>query len=68
MIGAPPVSGFVTKWYLANGALDAGQIVILIALMASTVLNASYFGPIIYKAFFEAPAPGVRLEDYKEAP
>jgi len=68
MIGAPPVSGFVTKWYLANGALDAGQIAILIALMASTVLNASYFGPIIYKAFFEAPAPGVRLEDYKEAP
>ncbi|TVQ97392.1 MAG: monovalent cation/H+ antiporter subunit D family protein [Desulfovibrionales bacterium] len=68
MIGAPPVSGFVTKWYLANGALDAGQIAILIALLASTVLNASYFGPIIYKAFFEAPAPGIRLDDYKEAP
>ena len=68
MIGAPPVCGFVSKWYLANGALDAGQIGLLIALMASTVLNAGYFGPIIYKAFFEAPAPGVRLEDCREAP
>lgn len=68
MIGAPPVCGFVSKWYLANGALEAGQVSILIALMASTVLNASYFGPIIYKAFFEAPAPGIRLEDYHEAP
>ncbi|SDB23371.1 multisubunit sodium/proton antiporter, MrpD subunit (TC 2.A.63.1) [Desulfonatronum thiosulfatophilum] len=68
MIGAPPVCGFVTKWYLANGALQAEQIPILIALMASTVLNASYFGPIIYKAFFESPAPGIRLDDCKEAP
>ncbi|GAB6061044.1 monovalent cation/H+ antiporter subunit D family protein [Desulfonatronum parangueonense] len=68
MIGAPPVCGFVTKWYLANGALQAGQIPILVALLASTVLNASYFGPIIYKAFFESPAPGIRLDDYKEAP
>jgi multicomponent Na+:H+ antiporter subunit D len=68
MIGAPPVCGFVTKWYLANGTLQAGQIPILIALMASTVLNASYFGPVIYKAFFESPAPGIRLEDYSEAP
>ncbi len=68
MIGAPPVCGFVTKWYLANGALQAGQIAILIALMASTVLNAGYFGPIIYKAFFEAPAAGVNLDKYSEAP
>lgn len=68
MIGAPPVCGFVTKWYLAGGALEAGQVVILIALMGSTVLNASYFGPVIYKAFFEAPAPGINLEQYGEAP
>lgn len=68
MIGAPPVCGFVSKWYLANGALEAGQVVILIALMASTVLNASYFGPVIYKAFFEAPASGIKLEQYGEAP
>lgn len=68
MIGAPPVCGFVTKWYLVNGALQAGQVAILIALLASTVLNAGYFGPIIYKAFFEAPAAGVNLEKYSEAP
>src|SRR5881628_1078839 len=45
MIGAPPVAGFVTKWYLVNGAWDAGSIGIIIVLLASTLLNAAYFAP-----------------------
>jgi multicomponent Na+:H+ antiporter subunit D len=60
MIGVPPVAGFVTKWYLAVGAVEAGQIPILFVLLASTLLNAAYFIPVIYTAFFESPegAPG----------
>ncbi|MEI7672866.1 MAG: monovalent cation/H+ antiporter subunit D family protein, partial [Deltaproteobacteria bacterium] len=53
MIGAPPVAGFVTKWYLVNGALDINNIPILIVLVASTILNAGYFVPITIRAFFE---------------
>jgi multicomponent Na+:H+ antiporter subunit D len=53
MIGVPPAAGFNSKWYLALGSLEAGQIPILVALLASTVLNAAYFLPITYKAFFE---------------
>jgi multicomponent Na+:H+ antiporter subunit D len=68
MIGVPPVCGFVSKWYLVNGALDRGQTVLLAALLLSTILNAGYFVPIFYRAFFLAPAEGVDLEGFKEAP
>ena len=68
MIGMPPVCGFVSKWYLVNGALDRGQTILLAALLLSTILNAGYFVPIFYRAFFLAPAEGVDLSGYKEAP
>lgn len=53
MIGVPPVAGFVSKWYLVRGSIEAHEIPILIVLLASTVLNAAYFLPITFKAFFE---------------
>ncbi|MDR2302441.1 MAG: monovalent cation/H+ antiporter subunit D family protein [Deltaproteobacteria bacterium] len=68
MIGMPPVCGFVSKWYLVNGAIDQSQLVLLIALLCSTLLNAGYFVPIFYRAFFLAPEPGSHVEDCKEAP
>jgi multicomponent Na+:H+ antiporter subunit D len=68
MIGVPLACGFVTKWYLVNGALQANQVILVIALLGSTLLNASYFGPVIYRAFFKKPAEGVDLSHYSEAP
>ena len=68
MIGMPPVAGFVSKWYLLNGAISAEQTVLLIALLGSTILNAGYFVPIFYRAFFVKPDPGANIEQYKEAP
>jgi multicomponent Na+:H+ antiporter subunit D len=53
MIGVPIAAGFVSKWYLAHGSIEAHQVPILLVLLASTVLNAAYFLPITYKAFFE---------------
>lgn len=55
MIGVPPMAGFITKWYLGRGALVAGQDWILWVLMASGLLNAAYFLPIVYKAWFQKP-------------
>ncbi|MBI5191940.1 MAG: monovalent cation/H+ antiporter subunit D family protein [Nitrospirae bacterium] len=55
MIGIPPVAGFITKWYLVMGAVEAKEIPILIVLLVSSVLNAAYFLPITFKAFFEKP-------------
>jgi multicomponent Na+:H+ antiporter subunit D len=68
MIGAPPVAGFVTKWYLLNGALEIKNIPILIVLVASTILNAGYFIPITIRAFFEGKKERWSRKDIHEAP
>jgi multicomponent Na+:H+ antiporter subunit D len=52
VIGLPPFGGFLSKWYLALGCIDAGQIPILIVILTSSLLNAAYFLPIAYNAFF----------------
>ena len=64
----PPVCGFVSKWYLLNGALQADQVILMAALLLSTLLNAGYFVPIFYRAFFMAPKPEANIEQYSEAP
>lgn len=53
MIGVPPAGGFISKWYIAVGAIEAKEIPILAVILISSVLNAAYFLPITYKAFFE---------------
>lgn len=58
MIGVPLVCGFVTKWYIALGALQAHQSVFLIVLLASTILNTGYFFPVILKTIFDKPREG----------
>lgn len=58
MIGIPPTGGFVSKWYLALGSVQAGEIAFLVVLLASSVLNAAYFLPVSYVAFFGTEAPG----------
>jgi multicomponent Na+:H+ antiporter subunit D len=57
MIGVPPVAGFVTKWYLGTGAVAAGADWVLLVLAASSLLNAAYFLPVLYTAWFQSP-PG----------
>ena len=53
MIGIPPTGGFISKWYLVVGSVDAGQMALLAVLLVSAILNAAYFLPITYTAFFE---------------
>ncbi len=69
MIGLPPVAGFVSKWYLALGGLASGHWWIVAVLIASSLLNAAYFLPIVYTVWFEEPQrkvqtkkPSARLE------
>jgi multicomponent Na+:H+ antiporter subunit D len=54
MIGIPPVAGFISKWYLGLGALQAGVGAWVVpVLVASSLLNAAYFLPILYRAWFK---------------
>jgi multicomponent Na+:H+ antiporter subunit D len=55
MMGVPPLAGFVTKWYLGVGALEAGHPWVVAVLVASTLLNAAYFLPIVHRAWFAEP-------------
>ena len=53
IIGIPPTCGFVSKWHLALGTMDDGRLIFLGVLLVSSLLNAAYLGPIVYKAWFE---------------
>ncbi len=57
MIGLPPLAGFVSKFYLGLGALEAGAPWVLVVLLASTLLNAAYFLPLLYRLWFLPAAP-----------
>ncbi|MGP9811973.1 complex I subunit 5 family protein [Rhodopseudomonas sp. NSM] len=60
MIGVPPLAGFVSKWYLGIGGLQAGQHWVLAVLAVSSLLNAAYFLPLLYRAWFAAPPADAR--------
>jgi multicomponent Na+:H+ antiporter subunit D len=69
MIGLPPLAGFVSKWYLGVGGLAAGQGWVVGVLVASTLLNAAYFLPVLKRGWFggrDEGQPGALLA--KEAP
>lgn len=55
MIGVPPVCGFISKWYLGAGAIEVSRYWVLAVLAVSSALNAAYFLPIIYLAWFCQP-------------
>ena len=68
VIGLPPTGGFISKWYLLTGSLNSGQQWAFAVFLTSSLLNAAYFLPIVYKAFFAAPTDTARLDKAKEPP
>ncbi len=67
MIGVPPTGGFVSKWYILAGAFDAGSYIAVATIVISTALNAAYFLPIVYLAWF-ARETSTPANDHGEAP
>jgi multicomponent Na+:H+ antiporter subunit D len=67
IIGLPPFGGLWGKWYIALGALEAGQLLIVAILMISSLLNIAYLLPIPFKAFF-GESQGRKSDGIKEAP
>ena len=49
-----------------QGALQTEQFIPVAVIVMSTLLNAAYFLPIVYRAFFRAPA--VNSVGHGEAP
>jgi multicomponent Na+:H+ antiporter subunit D len=68
VIGLPPTGGFFSKWYLVLGTLQADQMPMLLVLLGSSLLNAAYFLPIVYKAFFCTDEEAMFTNTIQEAP
>jgi multicomponent Na+:H+ antiporter subunit D len=77
MVGFPPLTGFLSKWFLAQGALEAFRegvfslgwaLLIISSLLISSLLNAMYYGPIVINAWFgnSHPNPGVHKVKKKD--
>ena len=70
VIGLPPMGGSWSKWYLALGAADAHQMILVAVLMVSSLLNIMYLMPIVARGFFMPVKqdPHHPLEGIHEAP
>jgi multicomponent Na+:H+ antiporter subunit D len=71
MIALPLTAGFISKWYILLGAIDAQHMAAVGVIVISTLLNAGYFMPVVYAAFFEAPddaPPRLQAGRYGETP
>jgi len=52
VIGLPPAGGFLSKWQMVVGAVGSELQWVMLIYLISSLLNAAYFFPIVYKAFF----------------
>ncbi len=68
IIGLPPFGGMWSKWYLALGAVETTQLLLLAVLMTSSLLNIIYLLPIPIRAFFSKPEGGQHYTEIVEAP
>lgn len=68
IVGIPLTSGFVSKWYLALGAVERGSLLALSVLLVSSLLGMAYLGQILYKAYFESEEESLAHEKVREIP
>lgn len=70
LIGIPPTSGVISKWYLALGCLESGIAGLSwigpVALLVSALLTAGYLLPLAVNGFLKAPLDEKTLEKYRE--
>jgi len=68
IIGLPPAGGAWSKWFLALGTLEAGEVGLLAVLMVSSLLTLVYLLEIPVKAFFGKPTEPPEHDGIHEAP
>ena len=61
MVGIPLFGGFITKYGLAMGSLEANNPYFIILIVLSGLLNAAYYFPIVWQAYFTS-GHNVKLE------
>lgn len=67
LAGLPPAGGFLSKYTLITGALEAEAYVHAAIMVGAGLFTAGYLFPVVYRAFFrpapDAPAPGTTTLD-----
>ena len=56
LVGVPPAVGFLGKWYIAVGAIDAGIWPVAAVILLSTVFTLAYVARIVEQLYF-TPRP-----------
>lgn len=56
LIGVPGTAGFISKWYLAVGALDRGWWPLVFLIVASSLIAVVYIGRVVEFAWFREPS------------
>jgi multicomponent Na+:H+ antiporter subunit D len=59
LVGTPGTAGFISKWYLAVGALDKGSWALVFAIVASSLIALVYIGRALEVAWLREPAPAI---------
>jgi multicomponent Na+:H+ antiporter subunit D len=56
MVGVPPAVGFVGKWYIALGAVEAEAWSLAVVILVSTLLTLAYFLRVLERMYFREAA------------
>jgi multicomponent Na+:H+ antiporter subunit D len=67
VVGIPPTAGFISKWYLILGNIEAGNYLYVVVLLAGAVLAAVYCFRVIYYMFFQSGKEGAWEGDFNDA-
>ena len=59
LVGTPGTSGFVSKWYLALGALDKGWWVLVFLIVGSSLIALVYVGRVLEVAWLREPSAAI---------
>ncbi len=68
IVGLPPLGGSWSKWLLLQATMEAHNMVLLIVLLISSLLNLFYLVEIPIRAFFAKPVDPAYNNGIKEAP
>ncbi|OEF97865.1 proton-conducting transporter transmembrane domain-containing protein [Desulfuribacillus alkaliarsenatis] len=56
--GMPFIAGFISKFNIVLGAIQGGQVLFIVVMIASALLSLSYLMPVVYMAFFNHKTQG----------
>ena len=59
LVGTPGTAGFISKWYLAVGALEKGWWVLVFLIVGSSLIALVYVGRVLEVAWLREPSPEI---------